>query len=305
MPLAALEKHLKAALVGEVRRSEPMSRHTSFHIGGPADLYVVCDTVADLAETTRVLGEAGVPWTVVGKGTNLLVADAGYRGAIVTLGREFTTHSVEDDRIKTGAACILAYVVRDAFSRGLGGLEFAVGIPGTVGGALAMNAGSRGVWMGSVAESVTLFVPGSGLERVPGNRVEWGYRSSGLPARGVIVESVLKLSRADSDRIRRDMEASLTRRKATQPLGQPSAGSVFVNPPDDSAGRLIESAGLKGTRCGGARVSEVHANFIVNEGGASARDVIALIDKVRMTVRDTHGIELKPEIRFLGSFDIA
>lgn len=300
MSVAPVAAELRGLLSGEVRENEPMARHTTFRIGGPADLLVMCDTLADVSETIRVCADAEIPWTVAGKGSNLLVADEGYRGAVIVLGREFKAHSVQGPAIKAGAACILAYIVRDAFSQGLGGMEFAVGIPGTVGGALAMNAGSRGTWMDSIVESVTLLVPGSGLERLRGAEIEWGYRRSGLPDRGVIVEAVLSLRQADPARIRVEMERSLDRRKATQPLGMPSAGSVFTNPEGDSAGRLIEAAGLKGTRLGGARVSEVHANFIVNEGGATAADVVGLIQKIQMTVRDIHGIELTPEIRFLG-----
>lgn len=298
-------ERLKATLAGEVQVREPMARHTTFRIGGPADLFVTCDTVADVAETLRVLTEEEVEHTVIGKGSNLLVADEGYRGAVVVLGREFKAHSVTGARVTCGAGCILAYVVRDAFSRGLGGMEFAVGIPGTVGGAVAMNAGTRGAWMGSVIESVTLHVPDIGLMRLAGSEIPWGYRSSGLPGIGVIVEAVVRLEEAEPHRIRQEMERSLQRRKATQPLGMPSAGSVFMNPPDDSAGRLIEAAGLKGTRLGGARVSDVHANFIVNEGSATAADVVGLMRKVQMAVRNTHGIELKPEIRLLGAFDLA
>ena len=294
---------LRPVLSGEVREAEPMARHTTYRIGGPAGLLVMCDTVADIAETLRVLHDEGIEYTVVGKGSNLLVSDAGYDGAVVTLGREFKAHTVDGERVKAGAGCILAYVVRDAFARGLGGLEFAVGIPGTVGGALAMNAGSRDIWMSSAVESVTLYVPGQGLQRVACGDVAWAYRSSGLPSRGIIVESVLRLVAADRDRIRTEMERSLQRRKATQPLGVASAGSVFANPEGDSAGRLIEAAGLKGMRLGGARVSEVHANFIVNEGRATASDVLGLVRKIRMTVRDMYGIELQPEIRLLGTFD--
>jgi len=302
MTVAAAYERLSGALAGEVHRDEPMGRHTSFRIGGPADLHLVCDTLADVALATDVLADEGVPFTVLGKGTNVLVADAGYRGAVLVLGREFKRHVVRDDTVHAGAACILAYLVRDAFSQGLAGLEFAVGVPGTLGGALAMNAGTREAWIGSITESVTLYAPAEGLLRLRGAEIPWGYRASGLPTRGVIVESVLRLLPAERITIQTAMEQSLRRRKATQPLSAPSAGSVFVNPEGDSAGRLIESAGLKGLRLGGARVSDVHANFIVNDGGATAADVVGLISKIRTSVRDRHGIELRPEIRFLGEF---
>jgi UDP-N-acetylmuramate dehydrogenase len=171
-----------------------------------------------------------------------------------------------------------------------------------VGGALAMNAGSRDEWIGSVVESVTLFVPGQGLVGVRGPEIAWEYRRTDLPCRGIIVETVLRVVESDAVHLRRAMEASLRRRKRSQPLALPSAGSVFVNPEGDSAGRLIESVGLKGTRVGGAQVSDVHANFIVNTGGATAADVVELIRTIRDAVKESHGIELRPEIRFLGSF---
>ena len=303
MPVAEAYERLRAALAGSVRRDEQMGRHTTFRIGGPAALFVECATVADLTTTTTILAEECVDWRLLGKGSNVLVSDAGYPGAVLVLGRDFKRHVLEGDHLRTGAGVVLAALVRDAFSEGRTGLEFAVGIPGTVGGALAMNAGSRDEWIGSIVESVTLFVPGSGLVGVRGPEIAWGYRTSGLQSRGIIVESVLRLLEGDLDQIRRTMEASLRRRKRTQPVSTPNAGSVFMNPEGDSAGRLIESAGLMGTRVGGAVVSDVHANFIVNAGGATSADVLALVRLVRDTVKEAYGIELAPEVRFLGSFD--
>jgi UDP-N-acetylmuramate dehydrogenase len=287
---------------GAVREHEPMTRHTTFRIGGPAAVFLECDTVADLMRATAVLSEEGVEWTVLGKGSNVLVADSGYEGAVLVLGKEFKRHSIEGEQLRTGAGVILGAVVQDAFKAGLSGLEFAVGIPGTVGGALAMNAGSRDEWIGSIVESVTLFVPGEGLVGVRGPEISWAYRWTDLPSRGIVVEAVLRVIESDAVHMRRSMEASLRRRKRSQPLGMPSAGSVFVNPDGDSAGRLVEAAGLKGARMGGATVSEVHANFIVNSGGATATDVVELVQMIRDTVKESYGIELRPEIRFLGSF---
>jgi len=303
VPLAEAYDRLRSSLAGTIRRDEPLARHCTYRIGGPASLVIDCASVADLSLVTSVLAEEAVDWTVLGKGSNLLVADAGYRGAVITLGRDFKRHALDGEHLRTGAGVILAAIVNDAFSAGRTGLEFAVGIPGTVGGALAMNAGSRDEWIGSVVESVTLFVPGEGLVGVRGPEVAWEYRRSGLPARGIIVEAALRLEEADEVHIRRTMEASLRRRRRSQPLGVPSAGSVFVNPEGDSAGRLIEAAGLKGTQIGGAVVSDVHANFIVNTGGATAADVLQLIGLIRDTVKDMHDIELRPEVRFLGAFD--
>lgn len=282
-----------------------MARHTTFRIGGPAALHVTCDTLSQLSAALETFEREHVVWTVVGKGSNLLVSDAGYPGAVILLGRDFRKHSADGERIRAGAGVILASLVQDVFKLGLTGLEFAVGIPGTFGGALAMNAGTREKWIGGIVESVTLFEPGSGLRSVRGSEVEWGYRKSGLSGRGVIVEATLHTQVGDVVDIRRNMEASLRRRKRTQPLSIPNAGSIFVNPQGDSAGRLIETAGLKGAKVGGAQVSELHANFIVNAGGATAADVLELVRRIRDEVREVHGVELKPEIRFLGPFEDA
>jgi UDP-N-acetylmuramate dehydrogenase len=305
MSLEAARERLAGSLTGEVRAGEPMSRHTTYRIGGPAALYVQLDNIHDVKSALAVLAEEDCPWTIVGKGSNLLVADAGYEGAILVLGREFKTVTVGEGLLEAGAAAVLAVLVQEAFKRGLAGLEWAVGIPGTLGGALAMNAGTRHGAIGPSVESVTVYVPGEGLKLVHGGDVVWGYRRSGLAGRGIILEAALRVSQGDTGRIRASMERNLKERKETQPLAQPSAGSVFVNPEGDSAGRLIETAGCKGMRLGGARVSTVHANFIVNEGGASASDVVRLMRKIQMTVRDIHGVELQPEIRFLGSFEEA
>lgn len=305
MPLAEAYEYLREHLEGTVRADEPMARHTTYRIGGPAALFVVADTVADLACALRCCEERDIEWTVLGKGSNVLAADAGYDGMVITLGREFKRHELDGLRLRAGAGTVLAHLVQDAFAQGLSGLEFAVGVPGTLGGALAMNAGSREEWIGGIVETVTLYVPGEGLTALRGPEVAWGYRSSRLTTRGIIVESLLRLEQGDESRIRLTMEASLKRRRASQPMGLPSAGSVFVNPEGDSAGRLIEASGLKGYRYGGAVVSEMHANFIVNDGAASALDVVQLVRHIRSVVNEEHGIELRPEIKFLGSFDRA
>ena len=303
MSLAEAYKELKDKVEGQVKTDELMTRHTTFRIGGPAALFVECDDLSDLHAATDILTAQQLAWTVLGKGSNLLVSDDGYAGAVLVLGRAFRSHVIEENCINAGAGVLLARLVQSAFSTGLSGLEFAVGIPGTVGGALGMNAGSRDMWIDGITESVTVFTPGQGLSRVRGADIVWGYRRSDLLSRGVIVETTLRLTQGDTDRIRIAMEASLARRKRSQPLSLPSAGSVFVNPPNDSAGRLIEAVGLKGERLGGAAFSDVHANFIVNLGGATASDVVMLMMTAQERVRDAYGVELTPEVRFLGSFD--
>lgn len=298
-------ERLSRGFSGRLRLNEPLARHTTFRIGGPAALFAECDTLTSLTSLLAALEEEGVEWTVLGRGSNILASDAGYDGAVILLGQEFRHHSLDGTLLKAGAGMALAAIVQESFGRGLTGLEFAVGIPGTLGGAVRMNAGTRDEWIGSLVECLTVYRPGSGLMSVRGGDVAWGYRATGIPKSDVILEACLRLEPGDEWTIRQRMEALLTRRKKSQPLSLPNAGSIFVNPEGYSAGRLIEESGLKGRRVGGAEISEVHANFIVNRGGASAADVIELIREVTHTVEEAHGIELRPEIRFLGSFDFA
>ena len=287
---------------GDVYPGEPLSRHTTYRIGGPARFYVQAGSVRALTRLVEACEQTDVPWVVIGRGSNLLVADEGYPGVAVSLGRDFRTSRFDADanRFCAGAGVLLSSVVQDAFHRSLAGLEFAVGTPGTIGGALRMNAGSRDEWLGARVASVTTYAPETGLVRRAGAEIAWGYRTSSFAPHDVLVECELAVEPADPFFIRGKMEASLARRKKTQPLTEPSCGSVFKTPEGASAGALIEQAGLKGARHGGAQVSEVHANFIVNTGGATAADVCALIELIRTKVLEAHGVELSPEVRFLG-----
>ena len=287
---------------GDVYPGEPLSRHTTYRIGGPARFYVQAGSVRALTRLVEACEQTDVPWVVIGRGSNLLVADEGFCGVVVTLGRDFRVcrYDEAEHRFCVGAGVPLSSVVQDAFHRSLAGLEFAVGTPGTVGGALRMNAGSRDEWIGSRVVSVTTFSAQRGLVRRGGDEIAWGYRTSSFEPDEVIVECELSVEPADPFFIRGKMEASHARRKKTQPLTYPSCGSVFKNPEGESAGALIERVGLKGCAIGGAQVSEVHANFIVNTGGATARDVMDLIDLAKRKVYEAYGIELQPEVRFLG-----
>jgi len=305
VPVAEAYERLRALHGGVIKAGESLARHTTYRIGGPAELFIEGDSAPARPRMLEILADEGVEWTVLGKGSNVLASDQGVEGAVIVLGREFKRHRAEDGRIVAGSGVALAAIVQEAFRLGLTGLEFAVGIPGTLGGALAMNAGSRDAWIGGVVESVTVLDPANNLVSLRGPEVSWGYRRTDLPTRGIIIETSLRLEKGDGDHIRRTMEASLRHRRRSQPLGQPNAGSVFVNPEGDSAGRLIEAAGLKGLRVGDAMISDVHANFIVNTGSARAADVVELIRVVRETVESAYGIELRPEIRFLGSFGSA
>ncbi|MCL2757173.1 MAG: UDP-N-acetylmuramate dehydrogenase [Coriobacteriia bacterium] len=296
---------LSGILEGSIYCDEPMARHTSYRIGGPADLFVECASIRDLNNVLDTLATHQMPWTVIGKGSNLLVSDEGFRGAVLTLGAEFKGFSLPDltldqRSIVAGGGVILSNLVQAAFKNGLSGFEFAVGIPGTLGGALYMNAGNAQEWIGNIVENLTVLRPGEGLIRYLGSELPWRYRYSGLPPGEVIVESELKVIPGNTGQIRGRMEGLLNRRKKTQPMTKPSAGSVFRNPAGDSAGRIIEAMGLKGYTIGGAQISEVHANFIVNTGTATAADVVAIIKYIRQCVKDEHGTELQPEIRFIG-----
>lgn len=286
---------------GDVLANEPMLAHTTYRIGGPARWFVRADTVSALTSVLDLCVEQRINWAIVGRGSNLLVSDDGFDGVVMTLGRDFRSFRIDEDaRVMTGAGVLLSAVVQEAFTRSLGGLEFAVGTPGSIGGALRMNAGSADEYIGSLVTSVTVYIPGSGLCRVRADEIEWGYRTTSFAPEDVLLECEMQLAKEDPFYIRGKMEANLTRRKASQPLDLPSCGSVFRNPPGDSAARLIDQAGCKGLTCGGAEVSTKHANFIVNKGGATAADVRQLIETVRQRVMDVYGTQLTTEVRFLG-----
>ena len=290
------------AIDGEVIAGESMARHTTYRIGGPARFFATADSLGALSRLVEACEETGTPWTVVGRGSNLLVADEGYDGIVITLGRDFRACRLDEERgvFSVGAGALLSTVVQEAFHRSLGGLEFAVGTPGTVGGAVRMNAGSRDEWLSGALVSVTLLTRSDGLVRVPASSIEWGYRSSSIAPEDVVVECELAATPADPFYVRGKMEAALSRRRDTQPLSEPSCGSVFKGVNGTPAGKLIEDAGLKGAQVGGARVSEKHANFIVNTGSATASDVRALMKQIQTKVYEDYGVELEPEVRLLG-----
>lgn len=287
---------------GEIRLDEAMSKHTSYRIGGPAKAYIMVNSIASLNAVLGACKGDGLPWILVGKGSNLLVSDEGFSGAVITLAGEFRKWMFDEEanRVIVGAGTILSRLVQEVFHRGYSGMEFAVGTPGTVGGALRMNAGTKDDWIGSRVVSVTTYDPAAGLRRYAGSDIEWTYRRTSFSEDEIIVECELQLEPALSGNIHDRMRSLLERRKASQPLEYPSCGSVFKNPEGYSAGALIDEVGLKGTLCGGAQISEKHANFIVNKHNASASDVRALIKIAQEKVKEHYGIELQPEVKFLG-----
>ena len=292
---------LSGAVDADVRRDERLSRRTFYRIGGAAALYVAAHSYEALSRTLAVLAAERVEWVILGKGSNLLVSDEGYRGCVITLDGEFARHSfAEDGALTAGAGSTLSRLVNDALKAGLTGLEPLVGIPGTFGGALSMDAGTRREWVGPLVRDLVVLRPGEGMHRYGGGEIAWGYRSTSLPTSEIILEATLSLEPGDPRAIAEDMDARLRRRREAQPLAVPSCGSVFRNPPDGSAGALIESCGLKGVTCGGAQISPEHANFIVNRGGATAADVIALISRAHDAVLERHGVDLACEVKLLG-----
>lgn len=295
------------ALLGEgfsgyVLSDEPLSKHTTYRIGGPASLFAQVDSLGSLTSFIEYCHTSSIPWIVIGKGSNLLVSDAGFDGAVITLGPSFSqcVFDEADGVFCVGAGARLSHVVQEAFRNGRAGYEFAVGTPGTVGGALRMNAGSRHESLGQRVLSVTSLRPGVGLVRYSGCDIDWSYRESSLPFDEIVLECELSTLDGEEDMIRAKMEGALARRKRTQPLQSPSCGSVFKNPEGHSAGRLIEEAGLKGSTCGGAQISTLHGNFIINNGDAKADEVLTLIHFAQDRIKEMYGIDLAPEVRFLG-----
>ena len=290
------------AFDGEVLVNEPMGKHTTYRIGGPASFYVRVDSLGCLSQLVRTCIQNDMAYFVAGRGSNLLVSDDGFDGVVITLGRDFRNREVREDApiIVAGSGVLLSAVVQDALRNALTGMEFAVGTPGSLGGALKMNAGSADDWIGSRVRSVTSLACDGSLVKRMGNEVEWGYRRTSFPIGEAILECELVLKEGDPFFIQGKMEGNLARRKKTQPLGEPSCGSVFRNPEGHSAAKMIDELGLKGTQVGGAQISPKHANFIVNTGGAKASDVVALIELAKDKVEQEYGIELTPEVKFLG-----
>lgn len=294
---------LSGAVDADITRGERLAHRTSYRIGGPAAMLAVCHTPEALARVIEVLGGQGVEWVLLGKGSNMLVADEGFDGCVVVLGRDFSRIEVsrDDATITAGAAVPLSRVMQEAMRNSLSGLEFACGIPGTLGGAVSMDAGTRREWIGHRIGSLVVLRPGEGLRRLYGSDVEWGYRWSGLGPTDIVLEATLVLEPGEKDVIAAEMERLLARRRATQPMGKPSCGSVFRNPVGPKgAAKLIDECGLKGYAVGGAQVSPVHANFIVNNGRATAADVLAVMRTMHNRVREASGVDLQPEVKFLG-----
>ncbi len=314
------------SLRGALRLHEPMRRHTTFRIGGPATAWVEPADLDDLRRVAEWSRRASLPIFLTGEGSNLLVLDGGLDAIVVSLGGSaFRQWSLEEDRLRVGCGMTLGGLLRTTCQLGLSGCEFLSGIPGTVGGSLVMNAGggrmapsarggtsaasapdagrletSRPVrHIGELVESVMLMTVDGDLQRLDRDRLQFAYRSSNLRS-GVLLETLLRLERQDQAIVQHRVQQYFQHKRSTQELGRPSAGCIFKNSAGVPAGRLIEASGLKGRRVGGAAVSSVHANFIINDGEATAADVLALVEMVRETVARDHGVQLELELIVVG-----
>jgi UDP-N-acetylmuramate dehydrogenase len=288
---------------GTLRTGEEMSRHTTFRVGGPADWYAEPADVKELTAVLRLCRTENVPYYILGNGSNLLVSDDGYRGVIVAIDHFWADVAIEGTAIRAGAGAILSAVARQAMKAGLTGMEGLSGIPGTVGGAVVMNAGAYGTEIRDVLRSVTVLTPEGELLELPADTLELGYRTSIIPRMGyVVLGTRLELQPGDSETIRTRMEELTALRRTKQPLEYPSAGSTFKRPEGHFAGKLIQDAGLRGYQTGGAQVSEKHCGFVINRDQATAADIMTLCRHVQKTVKEQAGIDLEMEVRLLGDF---
>ena len=287
----------------QILEREPMSRHTTFRVGGPARLFLIPETEEELAKAVRECTRLELSFTIVGRGSNLLVSDRGYRGVVIQIGDALAGVQVSGTTLRAQAGISLASLANQACRLYLTGLEFAAGIPGTLGGALLMNAGAYGGEMKDVVRSVRLMDPDGTIREVDAAWMDYGYRKSRAQEEGcIILGGTLELKPGDPKVIQATMQELAARRRDKQPLDHPSAGSFFKRPKGYFAGALIEQAGLKGFAVGGAQVSEKHAGFVINTGNATAADIAALQKEVVRRVQERFGVTLEPEVRRLGRF---
>ena len=286
-----------------VLTNEPMSRHTTFRIGGPADLFLLPNTAEEIKKICEICIREQEPYFILGNGSNLLVSDSGFRGVIIQTYRNLAQIQVKGDCIYAQAGALLSGIAQAAKAASLTGFEFAAGIPGTLGGAVVMNAGAYGGEMKDVLQEATVLDEKGQIRRIPVQELAMGYRTSVIKEAGyTVLEAVLSLKKGDPDHIRETMKDLTQRRVSKQPLEYPSAGSTFKRPEGYFAGKLIMDSGLRGYAYGGAQVSEKHCGFVINAGGATARDVCELMKHVQKTVYEKYNVKLEPEVKFLGDF---
>ena len=300
---AILETLQECVPAENIHLNEPMALHTTFRVGGPADCLIEMENAEQLSKILSYLQRVEYPFTVVGNGSNLLVSDKGYQGIVLLIGRKMSGISVEGNVIRAGAGATMAQIAQTAYKNGLSGLEFASGIPGTIGGGVVMNAGAYGGELAQVVTEVSVLDESGESLCLDNETMEFGYRKSILRKRPFIVTEVLLRAEAgDPAQIKEKMDELAAKRREKQPLEFPSAGSTFKRPEGYFAGELIMKAGMRGFQVGGARVSDKHCGFVVNVGNATAADVMDVICEVQHKVKERFGVELEPEVVFLGEF---
>lgn len=299
-------KKIFCDLLGEDRvfTDELMKQHTTFKIGGPADYFLVPESGEEAGEIIKICKQTDIPYFILGNGSNLLVGDGGYRGVVIQIYRNMSAVTTEGTIITAQAGALLSSVAAVAKNASLTGFEFAGGIPGTVGGAAVMNAGAYGGEMKDVLVEVTVMDADGNIFTIPAEKLELGYRTSIIKKAGYIVlEAKIRLEEGNQEAIRERMKELTIQRTTKQPLEFPSAGSTFKRPEGYFAGKLVMDSGLRGYQVGGARVSEKHCGFVINAGGATAKDVRTLMENVRDIVYKKYGVTLEPEVKFLGEFE--
>lgn len=301
-----LERMLKEVLVSEgavYKAMEPMSRHTTFRVGGPAACFVGPSNEEELSGVIGLCRDHRIPWRILGNGSNLLVSDQGVEGVVIAMEEGWNYGRIQGRRVIAGAGLLLSRAAHLALEGSLEGMEFAAGIPGTVGGALVMNAGAYGSEIKAVLESARVMTPEGEILNLKAEELKLGYRTSVIQEKGyVALEAVLKLKSGVSEEIEARMKELAERRREKQPLEYPSAGSTFKRPKGYFAGKLIEDAGLRGYRMGGAQVSEKHCGFVINREGATASDVMSLCRHIRDQVKANSGVDLEMEVKRWGDF---
>lgn len=297
-----LADKLRELNIGSVKENEPLANHTTMKIGGPADILIEPSSIDNLKIAVDAIKDSGIKWTVIGRGSNLLVSDNGIEGAVIKLGSGLDELKIEGTKVVAGGGLSLVNFAITISRKGLSGLEFAGGIPGSIGGAVYMNAGAHGSDISQILEKAYVLFEDGSLEWLSNEEMKFSYRTSVLQKErpGIVVAAVFQLKEGNREEIVAELQKNKDYRKETQPYNYPSCGSVFRNPLPNYAGNLIEKSGLKGHRIGGAQISELHGNFIVNTGNAKAEDVLGLIQHVKDTVMELHGVKMETEVEIIG-----
>jgi len=293
-------RDLQKSITGHCKWNEPLSQHTTYGVGGPADVFVIPQDKKDLSRILQFAKKPDIPTTLIGLGSNLLVSDEGIRGIVICLNPSFNHLTFDGNHVTSGTGLMLGKLVKGTADHGLSGCENLIGIPGTVGGAISMNAGAYGQEISVFLTSVDIIDENGTFSTLSSNEITFDYRYSSFQKNAILLNAEFIFPNASFDDIQKRMDNARQKRKSSQPLNMRSAGSVFKNPKDYAAGYLIDQAGLKGTKIGNAQISEKHANFFVNTGEATASDIFSLIKLAKTTIKNKFNIDLELEIKLLG-----